>query len=66
MSISKFVAPSPSLPPFSFLPPSLFPSDFTRKENLILLRTKAAMTERDGEPHKVDYTRVGFETLHFL
>ena len=29
-------------------------------------RTKAAMTQRDGEPHKVDYTRVGFETLYFL
>ena len=28
--------------------------------------TKAAMTQRDGEPHKVDYTRLGFETLHFL
>ena len=29
-------------------------------------RTKAAMTQRDGEPPKVDYTRVGFGTLHFL
>ena len=29
-------------------------------------RTKAAMTQKDGEPHKVDYTRVGFETPHFL
>jgi len=29
-------------------------------------RTKAAMTQRDSEPHEVDYTRVGFETLHFL
>ena len=29
-------------------------------------RTKAAMTQRDGEPHKEDYARVGFETLHFL
>jgi len=29
-------------------------------------RTKAAMTERDGEPHKVDYTTVGFETRSFF
>ena len=24
------------------------------------------MTQRDGEPHNVDYTRVVFETLHFF
>ena len=29
-------------------------------------RTKAVVTRRDGEPHTVNYTRVGFETLHFL
>ena len=29
-------------------------------------RTKAAMTQRDGELHKVDYTRVGFETRSFF
>ena len=29
-------------------------------------RTKAAMTERDGEPHKVDYAKVGFETVVFF
>jgi len=29
-------------------------------------RTKAAMTQKDSEPHNVDYTRVGFKTLHFL
>ena len=27
---------------------------------------RPAMTQNDGDPHKVDYTRVGFETLHFL
>jgi len=27
---------------------------------------RAAMTQKDGDPHKIDYTRVGFETLHFL
>ena len=36
------------------------------KDNRQSPRTKAAMTQRDGEPHKVDYTRLGFETLYFL
>ena len=27
---------------------------------------RPVMTQKDGDPHEVDYTRVGFETLHFL
>lgn len=29
-------------------------------------QTGAAMTHKDGESHKIDYTRVGFETLDFF
>ena len=27
---------------------------------------RPAMTQKDGDPHKVDYSRIRFETLHFL
>ena len=27
---------------------------------------RPAMTQKDGDPNKIDYTRVGFETLHLF
>ena len=41
-------------------------SGLSKEQNRQSPRTKAAMTQRDGEPQESDYTRVGFETLHFL
>ena len=48
----------------SFLKGERSNSTSPRKQWTDLIR--AAMTQKDGDPHKIHYTRVIFETLNFL